>query len=170
MPSASKAIPPSLYIRAVPHIALSTIEIIFCSDFSNPLPKKSIRKYPINSEPITPINCFELKNNENIAAKPYARANRCSTPANRKESKCVAAFRKLCPAPKCQLNCPNQFKINPMRKITNVRFTIFQTLTFDAWKLYLRSDKNVDIPMINIKKGNAKSVGVNPCQSACFNG
>jgi hypothetical protein len=47
-----------------------------------------------------------------------------------------------------------------------VRFTIFQTLSFDGLKLYLRSDMKVDTPMMNMKKGKTKSVGVSPCQLA----
>ena len=52
----------------------------------------------------------------------------------------------------------------------NVRFTIFQTLFFEEVKLYLRSDMNVETPMMNMKKGKTKSVGVNPNQLACPSG
>ena len=37
-------------------------------------------------------------------------------------------------------------------------------------KLYFRSEKNMETPMMNIKNGNTKSVGVRPFQRACSKG
>jgi hypothetical protein len=36
--------------------------------------------------------------------------------------------------------------------------------------LILESERTMETPTINKKKGNTKSVGVTPCQSACLNG
>ena len=58
----------------------------------------------------------------------------------------------------------------PTKKIKTARFFTFQKLVFVSLKSYLRNEKNIETPMINIKKGKTKSVGVNPFHSAWRNG
>ena len=65
---------------------------------------------------------------------------------------------------------PEQIQPNPTRNINTVRLNTFVTLSFDSLKLYFRSEKNMETPVMNIKNGNTKSVGVRPFQRACSKG
>lgn len=51
-----------------------------------------------------------------------------------------------------------------------VRFTIFFATGIDNTKFDLYKEKYIDIPIINIKNGNTKSVGVSPLHAACRSG
>ena len=58
----------------------------------------------------------------------------------------------------------------PIRKISTVRFTIFPISGHDGLNSNLRREMYVDIPMMNMKKGNTRSVGVRPFHWACWSG
>jgi len=54
----------------------------------------------------------------------------------------------------------------PMAKITMVRRMIFTKEGHENVKSYFLSEKYVDMPIMNIKNGNTRSVGVRPFHSA----
>ena len=58
----------------------------------------------------------------------------------------------------------------PMAKITTVRRSTFRSDAAENSKLYFLSENQVLTPIINIKNGNTRSVGVSPCHSACRRG
>src|SRR5574344_810553 len=51
-----------------------------------------------------------------------------------------------------------------------VRLMIFRKVCPSGEKLYLRREMNVEIPMMNMKKGKTRSVGVRPLHFACSKG
>ena len=57
-----------------------------------------------------------------------------------------------------------------IKKIIIARFSIFPADSFEKVKSYFRKEKNMETPIINIKKGNTRSVGVSPFQAACRKG
>src|SRR5690606_18437095 len=59
---------------------------------------------------------------------------------------------------------------NPKLKMTTNRRIIRNPNALDQENSDLRNEKNIAAPTINKKKGNTRSVGVQPCQSACWNG
>jgi len=64
----------------------------------------------------------------------------------------------------------NQAIPNPTRYSNTVRFTILRIAEPLASKLYFLREINVEMPMINIKNGNTRSVGVSPFHCACPSG
>ena len=64
------------------------------------------------------------------------------------------------------MNLLNHAMPKPMAKMTTVRMAIFLAAAQENSKLYFRKEKYVLTPMMNMKKGNTKSVGVNPFHSA----
>ena len=61
---------------------------------------------------------------------------------------------------------PNQAIANPIAKITIVRRMIFHATAPDSRKSNFLNDIYVDIPMMNMKNGKTRSVGVRPIHSA----
>ena len=58
----------------------------------------------------------------------------------------------------------------PIKKMMIVRLSIFKPAGILKVKSYFRKEMYVEIPMINMKKGNTRSVGVKPIHSACLRG
>ena len=58
----------------------------------------------------------------------------------------------------------------PIAKISTVRFRIFHASGALSRKSNLRSEINVEIPMMNMKKGKTRSVGVRPFHDECSSG
>src|SRR5690606_3051800 len=75
-----------------------------------------------------------------------------------------------CNAPSIHCTNGNQFNPKPIRKIRTVLLiTFFQNIASPAsCKRGMTND--IALPTANKKNGNTKSVGVHPCQGACFNG
>jgi len=58
----------------------------------------------------------------------------------------------------------------PTRMIPNVRVIIFFSTVAVGLKSYRCSERNVVIPIMNMKNGNTRSVGVRPHHEACLSG
>jgi hypothetical protein len=82
----------------------------------------------------------------------------------------VAATIKFSPEERPRQKVPNQLRARPIMKIRNVLRTIFETHFFVGRNSNFWRERNVDIPMMNMKNGNTRSVGVKPFHSACRKG
>src|SRR5690606_33249548 len=99
-------------------------------------------------------------------------AIRCNTPKIRTPCSGLLLFTHSlnCRAPSDQWTNGNQFKPNPIKKINIVRLiTFFQNIASPA-SCNLGITNDIAFPTANRKKGKTKSVGVQPCHGACFNG
>src|SRR5688500_4754543 len=63
-----------------------------------------------------------------------------------------------------------QYSRKPSKKINTVLFNIFRRKAewFNCWSF--SNEKLIALPTAKRNEGNTRSVGVNPCQSACSNG
>ena len=109
---------------------------------------------------------------------PYVSAKRCITPRIRRCSKLVTDLPNRSQNPRLSAakawyvpnETPSHDRPKPIRNITNVRFSIFLSVGTENSKLNFRNEIKVEIPIMNMKNGKIRSVGVNPFHSACLNG
>ena len=64
----------------------------------------------------------------------------------------------------------NQAMASPTRKRETVRRSILRQPSADHLPPYLRSEAHADTPMMNMKNGKTRSVGVSPVHSAWRSG
>ena len=69
-----------------------------------------------------------------------------------------------------RMNNPNHAIAMPIKKITIVRRSIFIRHVRESVKSYFFSEKYVEMPIMYMKKGNTRSVGVRPFHSAWARG
>lgn len=113
-----------------------------------------------------------LKKYTKIDAKQQQSAIRCNTPSIRIPLSDFIGFIQYLNKRVSLLHCTKGYQLSkrPIRKIRMVRFNTFFQNTLPACVRNLGITKDIALPTANKKKGNTRSVGVQPCQGACFKG